>query len=254
MECLAGFPLHAHVIDLRIGGDRDLRHRIDEAGVVLQRDEVLDDRHRASGLGHDEAARVARRVLLRRDVQEVHRDGRIHPARHDDQCAVLEKGGVERSEHVVAKIHVASEVQVDHVAVRLPGRRQVYGHYAAVRDAGQLWCMHAVDEDQSGRRFVEMKTPNGRRGGTDRRVHRLERHPGERRDVGETPLLVASRRHGEHSDAIDRLGAQLVEPGERTRRQLRLRGKERLEVSRGRHRAVLTSATFAARCSAPTQS
>ncbi len=83
VERLAALALHANVIDARVLGERDLRHRVGEIRAVVQRDEVLDDRCSAAAAGDDERARVARRVLLVGDEQQMHRrgDGSPPPAR-----------------------------------------------------------------------------------------------------------------------------------------------------------------------------
>ena len=132
MKRLAAVALHPDVIDMRVIAERDLGDGIGEIGLRLQRDVVLDDRHRAARLGDHQATRVACSALLRRDEQQMHWRGSRHVARHDDQCAVVQKRGIERGEHVVAEFHVTAEVRLDRRCVRGPCGRQVRNHDAAV--------------------------------------------------------------------------------------------------------------------------
>ncbi len=174
--------------------------------------------------------------------------------RHDDQRAVVDECRVERGENVVAEFGVAPEVAGDRLGLRGVRCREVGDNGAVRRDPRELGRVNAVDEDEPRRRFGEAEA--GRVDTRARRApaHRLERLPGERSEVGEPPLLVANRRNGQDADAVDRLGPQRVERGERARRQHRLAGEQAFEVARGRRGSGRRHADAAARDSSPIQS
>ena len=181
MKRLAAVALYPDVVDMRTIAERDLGYGIGEIGLRLQRDVVLDDRHRAARFGNQQATRVACSALLRRDEQQMHRRGSRHVARHDDQRAVVQKRGIERGEHAVAEFHMTAQVQVDRRCVRGPRGRQVRNHDAAVPgDAGEFRRVDTVDEHESGRRFLDTKALDVRRLQTDGHAHRLEGQLGER--------------------------------------------------------------------------
>ncbi len=133
------------------------------------------------------------------------------------------------------EFHVPAQIRLDRRRMHGLRRRQVRHHDATVPgDAGEFRRMDPVDEHESGRRFLEMESLDIGAHDTSSRARGLEGHLGQRRQVGEAPLLVADRGDGQNADAVDGLGAQLVEPSQRARRQLRLSGQQAIEVTRGK--------------------
>ena len=99
----------------------------------------------------------------------------------------------------------------DRLGLRGTGGREVRDNGVAGRDARELRRIDAVDEDEPGRRFRDIEAGCVDVGVLRAPAHRLKRLPGERREVGEPPVLVANRRDGQNADAVDRLGPQRVE-------------------------------------------
>ena len=247
----AALVLYAHMIHLCICLKHDLGHRVGEAGAIVQRDEFLDQGERACPPGYDQATRVAHGVGLRRDKKYMHRrvDDRI--ACGHDQGAGVQERGIERRESLLFEGRMPAEVGLDQRAVRGHARRKVE-HFESGVIERILWCKAPVYEYQPGCGFGqrvprEVLLRNLRRVGRGN-ANRLQRQPGQRRQVGEAPVFVARGWHGQRACAFDRAGAQLAEPCGRRRSGLRRRQAleqlvEIISGQRGRHGHALTPAS-----------
>ena len=244
MKRRAAFALHAHLGHAGLVGERDFGDGVGEGALFVQRDVILDQGQLAAGPGHHQAARMAHRAVPGRDEQQMHRRRGAGVARRHDHCAVMQESRVERGERALFEKRVAAQMGFEGRGVRLERRRQVHRHAGAlVRGAGELRGVGAVDEHQPDRRFVEEEALDVRGREAGGNLHRLERAPGERRQIGEAPLFVGGGRHGERAGAIHRVGAQPVEPAERARGKARLPGEQAFQVAggtgpHGRHAAA----------------
>ena len=199
--------------DARVLGERDLGHRVGEIGAVVQRDVVLDRPcSRAAASGDDQHARIARRVLLRGDEQQMHRRRRQRFARGTMISAPSCRNAVLSAANTSSrKSACRPRWRRDRLAMRAQRRPRGWRRRRRRRASTSTAPAHrrrrrrrAASPLRRDRKRLDVARPRAAC-----RAHRLKRLSGERREVGEAPLLVARRRHGQRADALDRLGAQL---------------------------------------------
>ena len=228
--------------------DKKLRDHVREADAAVEADVLLDDARLRAVLKHDEHARVGhgRHVGRGRDEDQMDRLLEAHAFGHEHGGAVAEKRQVQRAERAPLGLAQLGEPRLEPRGLLLQNLgdgRQPRARRQRVR-SGKLGAVSPVDEDQA----VEAERAERQ---ARERLHLDARdavceHEGsllDRIDFGEAPVLVLGRREAGGGEAVDRLGAALVEPrqlraGQARTRVLEVREEELFPLEDARHQAA----------------
>jgi hypothetical protein len=169
----------------------------------------------------DERSRVRHRRVARRHIEDLQRLLPDDTVRHVDVRAVVSERGVERRKRLGFRIGELPEVAADDI--RLLGRgggerseAEARGESGSARQLGRIPAVH--DHHAEGRIGIEKRLERVLVQARWPREAELGR--GDRRDVGEAPLLVANRRESQLDEPGGGVVAQILQPARAPARTL----------------------------------
>ena len=212
---LRALARHAHVGDARIVGSRNFGDGVRKISLVLQRHEVFDQGDRAARSATTRQRGVTRASGWVADAKSKCTGAASATLRGThDQSAIIEKCGVKRGECIVVECRVPPQWILgitDLVPVRALRRPSTLRRRN--RWHGKLRRIYAIDEREPHARFGQHETRRCRkRPAPMPRAPVWKRNFGQRRDVREAPVFIAScGRNRRRAHAVDRMRAQIVE-------------------------------------------